>query len=117
MFYFTCCYLVAEELPLVDSSVDLLTAMSAFHWFDRPCFLKEAHRVLKPRCCLALLNYTNDMELSYPNCCLDPLNRLCKEVLVRKYTLRAAYRDKCATVFTFCLLIITKHINTKVTNG
>lgn len=117
MFYFTCFYLVAEELPLVESSVDLLTAMSVFPWFDRPCFLKEAHRILEPHCCLALLHYTIDRELSYPNCSLDPLSRVCKEVLVRKYTLRAAYRDKCATVFTFCLLIFAKHINTKVTNG
>lgn len=70
---------VAEELPFADSSVDLLTAMSAFHWFDRPRFLREAHRVLKPRGCLALLNYTIDMELSYPDCCSDTLNQICKE--------------------------------------
>lgn len=70
---------VAEELPMADSSVDLITAMSAFHWFDRPRFLREAHRVLKPRGCLALLNYTIDMELSYPDCCSDTLNQVCKE--------------------------------------
>ncbi|KAM7380796.1 hypothetical protein PAMP_004069 [Pampus punctatissimus] len=70
---------VAEELPFADSSVDLMTAMSAFHWFDRPRFLKEAHRVLKPRGCLALLNYTIDMELSYSNCCSQTLNQVCKE--------------------------------------
>uniref|UniRef100_A0A3B4YY36 Zgc:162780 n=1 Tax=Seriola lalandi dorsalis TaxID=1841481 RepID=A0A3B4YY36_SERLL len=72
---------VAEELPFADSSVDLMTAMSAFHWFDRPRFLREAHRVLKPRGCLALLNYTIDMELSHPDCCSHTLNRVCKEVL------------------------------------
>ncbi|XP_047456150.1 putative methyltransferase DDB_G0268948 [Mugil cephalus] len=70
---------VAEELPFADSSVDLVTAMSAFHWFDRPRFLQEAHRVLKPRGCLALLNYTVDMELSYPDCCSHTLNQICKE--------------------------------------
>ncbi|CAN9497946.1 unnamed protein product [Ophioblennius macclurei] len=70
---------VAEELPFADGSVDLLTAMSAFHWFDRPRFLQEAHRVMKPRGCLALLNYTIDMELSYPDCCSDTLNQICKE--------------------------------------
>lgn len=70
---------VAEDLPLADGSVDLLTAMSAFHWFDRARFLQEAHRVLKPRGCLALINYTIDMELSYPDCCSDTLNQICKE--------------------------------------
>ncbi|KAM9851170.1 putative methyltransferase [Aulostomus maculatus] len=70
---------VAEELPFADSSVDLVTAMSAFHWFDRPRFLREAHRVLKPRGCLALLNYTIDMELSRPDCCPDTINQVCKE--------------------------------------
>ncbi|XP_053296697.1 putative methyltransferase DDB_G0268948 [Pleuronectes platessa] len=69
----------AEELPLADSSVDLLTVMTAFHWFDRPRFLLEAHRVLKPRGCLALLSYTMDMELSYDGCCSQALNQVCKE--------------------------------------
>uniref|UniRef100_A0A4W6GA74 Zgc:162780 n=1 Tax=Lates calcarifer TaxID=8187 RepID=A0A4W6GA74_LATCA len=70
---------VAEELPFADGSVDLMTAMSAFHWFDRPRFLREAHRVLKPRGCLALLNYTIDMELSYSDRCSHTLNHVCKE--------------------------------------
>ncbi|XP_044072022.1 putative methyltransferase DDB_G0268948 [Siniperca chuatsi] len=70
---------VAEELPFADSSVDLVTAMSAFHWFDRPRFLQEAHRVLKPHGCLALLNYTIDMELDYPDCFSHALNQVCKE--------------------------------------
>ncbi|XP_029386859.1 putative methyltransferase DDB_G0268948 [Echeneis naucrates] len=70
---------VAEELPFADSSVDLVTAMSAFHWFDRQRFLQEAHRVLRPRGCLALLNYTMNMELSYPDCCSHTLNQVCKE--------------------------------------
>ncbi|KAM4731173.1 putative methyltransferase [Anableps anableps] len=69
----------AEELPFADSSADLVTAMSAFHWFDRPRFLREAHRVLKPRGCLALLSYTIDMELSHPDCCKHTLNQVCKE--------------------------------------
>ncbi|XP_023123989.2 uncharacterized protein YafE [Amphiprion ocellaris] len=82
---------VAEELPFADSSVDLVTAMSAFHWFDRPRFLREAHRVLKPRGCLALLNYTVDMELSYPDCCSHTLNQICKEF----YAALHPYRSPC----------------------
>ncbi|XP_061548090.1 putative methyltransferase DDB_G0268948 [Phycodurus eques] len=80
---------VAEELPLADSSVDLITAMSAFHWFDRTRFLQEVDRVLKPRGCLALLNYTLEMELDYPGCCLQSLNQVCKEF----YTALHPYRS------------------------
>lgn len=70
----------AEQLPLNDGSADLVTAMSAFHWFDRPLFLQEAHRILKPGGCLALLNYTMEMELSYSGCCSQALNQVCKEL-------------------------------------
>ncbi|KAM3849205.1 putative methyltransferase, partial [Diretmus argenteus] len=69
----------AEQLPCADSSVDLVTAMSSFHWFHGPRFLQDAHRVLKPRGCLALLNYTMDMELSRPGCCSHTLNQVCRE--------------------------------------
>lgn len=70
----------AEDLPCPDGSVDLVTAMSAFHWFDRQRFLQEADRVLKPRGCLALLNYTMDMELSHADCCSRALNAVCQEI-------------------------------------
>lgn len=39
--------------------------MAAAHWFDRPWFLQEADRLLKPRGCLALISYTLDMDLEY----------------------------------------------------
>ncbi|XP_077584130.1 putative methyltransferase DDB_G0268948 [Stigmatopora nigra] len=81
----------AEELPFADSSVDLITAMSAFHWFDRPRFLQEVHRVLKPRGCLALLNYTLDMEVEYQGCSLESLNQVCKEF----YAVLHPYRNPC----------------------
>ncbi|XP_062406447.1 putative methyltransferase DDB_G0268948 [Sardina pilchardus] len=69
----------AEELPFENATVDLVTSMSAFHWFDHPRFLKEADRILKPKGCLALLNYTiNDMELSYGDCS-NALSQICKE--------------------------------------
>ncbi|XP_076857408.1 putative methyltransferase DDB_G0268948 [Brachyhypopomus gauderio] len=68
----------AEELPFRDESVDLVTTLSAFHWFDHPRFLQEAHRILKPKGCLAILNYGLDMELSYGDCS-EELNHICKE--------------------------------------
>ncbi len=38
----------AESLPFGAGEFDLLTASSAFHWFDRERFMTEARRVLRP---------------------------------------------------------------------
>jgi ubiquinone/menaquinone biosynthesis C-methylase UbiE len=38
----------AEQLPLGDHGVDLVTVSLSFHWLDRSRFLAEAHRVLRP---------------------------------------------------------------------
>ncbi|KAG5261876.1 hypothetical protein AALO_G00289580 [Alosa alosa] len=68
----------AEQLPFEDGTVDLLTSMTAAHWFDRPRFLLEADRVLRPGGCLALISYTMDFELE----CGDHsghLNAICQE--------------------------------------
>lgn len=82
---------LAEELPFADSSVDLVTSMVAFHWFDRQLFLQEADRVLKPRGCLALLSYTLDMEVSYKDCSADELNQVCKEFYAALRPYRNSY--------------------------
>nr|XP_057907840.1 putative methyltransferase DDB_G0268948 [Doryrhamphus excisus] len=68
----------AEELPFESGQVDLVTSMTAAHWFDRPRFLTEADRVLKPYGCLALLGFTLDMELEYGNA-TSALNNICEE--------------------------------------
>ncbi|KAM9347451.1 putative methyltransferase [Symphorus nematophorus] len=70
----------AEDLPFPDSSVDLLTAASAAHWFDQSRFLAEASRVLKPRGCMALLGYNEaNTRLNYQDCG-ERLNHIYKEV-------------------------------------
>ena len=69
----------AEELPFGAGVADLVTSMSAAHWFDHPRFLQEAHRLLRPRGCLALLSYTMDMELEYQTRS-STLNDICQEV-------------------------------------
>ncbi len=70
---------IAEELPFPDGSVDLLTAASAAHWFDAERFVKEATRVLKPRGCLALFGYGDNMKMHYESCG-DRLNNIYEEV-------------------------------------
>ncbi|XP_061918698.1 uncharacterized protein LOC133659882 [Entelurus aequoreus] len=68
-----------EELPLESKQVDLLVAMTAAHWFDRPRFLKVVDRVLKPGGCLALLSYMMDMDLEYGDA-TSALNNICGEL-------------------------------------
>uniref|UniRef100_A0A3B3WWS1 Methyltransferase type 11 domain-containing protein n=1 Tax=Poecilia mexicana TaxID=48701 RepID=A0A3B3WWS1_9TELE len=72
----------AEEIPFASGEVDLVTAMTAAHWFDRPRFLQEADRILRPGGCLALLSYTMDMILEYRDIS-NVLNDICREVLSR----------------------------------
>lgn len=55
----------AEEVPVGDASVDLLTACAAVHWFNIEKFLKEVDRILKPRGCLAFFSYLPHMEVHY----------------------------------------------------
>ena len=45
----------AEQMPLNDHSVDLITAAQAFHWFKRGAARQEFSRVLKPGGWVALM--------------------------------------------------------------
>jgi SAM-dependent methyltransferase len=51
---------VAEQIPLPDASVEVVTVADAFHWFDRPRALDEIRRVLAPGGGLALFNTRPD---------------------------------------------------------
>ncbi|KAM4626166.1 putative methyltransferase isoform 2-T2 [Discoglossus pictus] len=55
----------AEKLPLGDSSVDLVNAGLAAHWFNVDKFVHEAVRVLKPNGCLAVHAFYPDCEIEY----------------------------------------------------
>ncbi|XP_056227016.1 putative methyltransferase DDB_G0268948 isoform X3 [Seriola aureovittata] len=80
----------AEELPFTSGEVDLVTAMTAAHWFDHQRFLQEADRVLRPGGCLALLSYTVDMELEYGDVS-NTLNDICKEFYAALLPFRNPY--------------------------
>ncbi|XP_068099865.1 putative methyltransferase DDB_G0268948 [Hyperolius riggenbachi] len=69
----------AEEVPVGDASVDLLTACAAVHWFNIPKFLKEVDRVLKPRGCLAFYSYRPHMEVHYKDCS-EEMSKVFREV-------------------------------------
>lgn len=45
----------AEATTLDGTSVDLVLAAQAFHWFDRAGFRRECDRILRPGGCLALV--------------------------------------------------------------
>ncbi|XP_049919281.1 putative methyltransferase DDB_G0268948 [Epinephelus moara] len=77
----------AEELSFASCEVDLLSAMTAAHWFNHQKFLLEADRVLRPGGCLALLSYTMDFELEYGDIS-NKLNDICKEFYAALLPLR-----------------------------
>lgn len=65
----------AEQIPLPDASVDLVTAGQAFHWFRVDEALAEMHRVLRPGGGFALLwNHWDDD---------DPLTHGLNEIIHR----------------------------------
>lgn len=55
----------AEDLPLPADSLDAVTAAQSFHWFDPQGALSEAHRVLRPGGCLAVLFNTPDASVPW----------------------------------------------------
>lgn len=60
----TYCDGTAEKLPISTASARAVVAATAAHWFDRPAFYSEAHRVLLPSGTLAIVEYVRDDENS-----------------------------------------------------
>jgi ubiquinone/menaquinone biosynthesis C-methylase UbiE len=63
----------AEEIPLSDESVDVVTVAQAVHWFELDAALPEIHRVLRPMGGLAIVWNERDDE--------EPLMRTIDELL------------------------------------
>jgi ubiquinone/menaquinone biosynthesis C-methylase UbiE len=55
----------AEEIPLPDASIDVVTVAQAFHWFDAPTALAEIARVLRPGGRFALLWNERDESMAW----------------------------------------------------
>jgi ubiquinone/menaquinone biosynthesis C-methylase UbiE len=57
----------AEATPFADNTFDLITVATAYHWLDWDAFHKEATRVGKPGCVVAIWStytlHTEDQEL------------------------------------------------------
>ncbi len=47
----------AEQLPVADGSVDLITVAQAAHWFDLDVFYREVRRIASDEALLALVSY------------------------------------------------------------
>lgn len=53
----------AEQLPVEDASVDLITVAQAAHWFDLPKFYDEVRRIAAPGAVIALVSYgVNELD-------------------------------------------------------
>jgi ubiquinone/menaquinone biosynthesis C-methylase UbiE len=50
----------AEAIPVGDNAAGAVVAATAAHWFDRPQFYADAHRVLMPGGVLAIVAYVRD---------------------------------------------------------
>ncbi|CAF3091891.1 unnamed protein product [Rotaria sp. Silwood2] len=54
---------IAEDIPLEDASVDIVTVAQAFHWFNGQKALKEIYRILKPNGKLYLFWNLRDVDM------------------------------------------------------
>ncbi|XP_069839294.1 putative methyltransferase DDB_G0268948 [Dendropsophus ebraccatus] len=70
----------AEKLPMKDTSVDLVNAALAAHWFTTDEFFDETIRVLKTRGCLAVHGFSPNFDIEYKDLSHD-LNVVLSEAL------------------------------------
>ena len=82
----------AEELPLEDESVSLVTCATSIHWLDQEKFYRECDRVLIPGGVIAVYCYIPTTQTFLDNGNADVMTGLVKEVkgliikMVNQYT-------------------------------
>lgn len=54
---------IAEDIPLENASVDIVTVGQAFHWFNGQQAMKEIYRILKPNGKLYLFWHIRDVDM------------------------------------------------------
>lgn len=59
----------AEDIPLPDAAVDVVTVAQAFHWFDREAACAEIARVLVPGGLLGLVWNSPDADCTWDRAC------------------------------------------------
>lgn len=116
----------AEQLPFPDASFDMITVASAFHWFDRACFLSEAARLLPVSGWLviygngfkkamqenAAFQRWNESYLSrYPS---PPRNNQpLTQAELQKYSLRSIEKETYTNEVTFSLQELASYLMTQ----
>lgn len=55
----------AEQIPVADASVDVVTVAQAWHWFDADLAAAQCRRVLRPDGLLALAWHTRDERVAW----------------------------------------------------
>ena len=70
----------AEDLPLLEQSVDVVTVAQAFHWFDQAAALDEISRVVRSGGWLALIWNTRDMRMPWLAEITELMDRLAGDV-------------------------------------
>lgn len=74
----------AEDIPLPDASVDMITAAQSWHWVDEARALPEAARVLKPGGSLALIWNIRDESVPWVERLGDIMGGSAAEIAVEK---------------------------------
>jgi len=73
----------AEDLKMINGSMDLITVSSAFHWFDQTAFLKSGYAKLKQNCYIVIHNNSFTLTTDDKDC--DAFKNWMVDVYLKKF--------------------------------